>query len=102
MIDKQMWYDWIKQQMEMVSGETLTKLSSEAYLMESEELDEALLPPNLDEKGFPSQLMVYMYGALNNAVLGYVLVSEELDVMYLAGVIVDGKLCWSQIGDELE
>ncbi|QCZ46804.1 hypothetical protein [Levilactobacillus brevis] len=103
MIDTQMWRQWIREKMVSNSQRSVPfDVGSEAYLMGRDELDWNLIPGNFDIDDLPKQVMVYMYGTDNNAILGYILASEELDVMYLAGVIVDGNLCWSQIGDESE
>lgn len=53
--------------------------------------------------GWPRQVVVYTYGTDSLDVLGYVISSVELDVLYLAGIVVDGELLrGSQIGGESE
>ncbi len=78
------------------------ELSSEAYSLERSELDESYLPLRLDIDELPKFLVVYLYGAYDNKVLGYVLTNDELSVMYAAGVVVNGRLSWSELGGEVE
>lgn len=100
MIDKQMWRDWIKRQMEMVSGETLTKLSSEALQIDKNELDKRLLPKQINMNDWPPEVMTYVYGTQTLDVWGYVISSLELDEMYVAGVVMNNQLKWSELGGE--
>ncbi|WP_270319760.1 hypothetical protein [Levilactobacillus brevis] len=100
MIDKQMWHDWIKRQMEMVSGETLTKLSSEALQIDKNELDKRLLPKQVNMNDWSPEVMTYVYGTQTLDVWGYVISSLELDEMYVAGVVMNNQLKWSELGGE--
>lgn len=100
MIDKQMWHDWIKRQMEMVSGETLTKLSSEALQIDKNELDKRLLPKQVNMNDWPPEVMTYVYGTQTLDVWGYVISSLELDEMYVAGAVMNNQLRWSELGGE--
>lgn len=102
MIDEKMWYDWIRHQMAKISGQKLGQLGSEATLLELSELDTTLLPKDVAMADWPRQVVVYTYNNESLDVLGYVISSIELDVLYLAGVVVDGELRWSQIGGESE
>jgi len=102
MIDEKMWYGWIKRKMVEVSGQRLNRLGSEATLLEPSELDSTLLPEGVVVADWPQQVVVYTYGTSGLDVLGYVISSVELDVLYLAGVVVNGELRWSQIGGESE
>lgn len=103
MIDKKMWRDWIRLKMVSNSHRSIPfNVASEAYLLERDELDENILPGELELKELPRQVVVYMYGTHDNGVLGYIIASEELDVMYVAGVLVDGKLSWAELGGEIE
>lgn len=102
MIDEKMWYDWIRHQMTKASGQKLGQLGSEATLLELPELDTTLLPKGVTMADWPRQVVVYTYSSESLDVLGYVISSIELDVLYLAGVVVDGQLRWSQIGGESE
>ncbi|ARN93415.1 hypothetical protein CT113_10755 [Levilactobacillus brevis] len=100
MIDKQMWHDWIKQQMEIVSGQTLTKLGSEALQMDKNELDKRLLPERANINSWSPEVMTYVYGTQALDVWGYVISSLELDEMYVAGVVMHNQLKWSELGGE--
>lgn len=102
MIDEKMWYDWIHHQMAKASGQKLGQLGSEATLLELSELDTTLLPKGVAMTDWPRQVVVYTYSNGSLDVLGYVISSIELDALYLAGVVVDGELHWSQIGGESE
>ena len=102
MVDEKMWYNWIKRKMAEVSGQQLSRLGSEATLLEPAELDTTLLPKGMAMIGWPRQVVVYTYGTDSLDVFGYVISSVDLDVLYLAGVVVDGELRWSQIGGESE
>ncbi|TGD17550.1 hypothetical protein [Levilactobacillus suantsaiihabitans] len=103
MIDKEMWRDWIRLKMVSTSQRSIPfNVASEAYLLGRDELDENLLPGELEREELPRQVVVYMYGTCDNEVLGYIIASEELDVMYVAGVLVDGKLSWAELGGEIE
>lgn len=100
MIDKQMWYDWIKRQMEVVSGQTLTKLGSEALQMDKNELDKRLLPERANINDWSPEVMTYVYGTQTLDVWGYVISSLELDEMCVAGVVMHNQLKWSELGGE--
>lgn len=102
MVDEKMWYNWIKQKMSEVSGRKFGKLGSEATQLEISELDPNLLSKEVDMTSWPRQIVAYIYGDDNLDVWGYVISSIELDDLYLAGVVVDGELRWSQIGGESE
>ena len=97
-----MWYGGIKWKMVEVSGQRLNRLESEATLLEPLELDTTLLPEEVVVADWPDQVVVYTYRTSGLDTLGYIISSVKLDVLYLTGVIVNGELRWSQIGDESE
>ncbi|WP_143463000.1 hypothetical protein [Levilactobacillus enshiensis] len=103
MIDQKMWQEWIRSKMELVSQRQMpTELAEESYMLERNELDEHYLPQTLDIDDLPRYLVVYLYGAYGNELVGYVLTSGDLDAMYVAGVLVNGRLKWSELEGEIE
>lgn len=85
MIDEKMWNDWIRHQMAKVNGQKLGQLGSEATLLELSELDTTLLPKGVTMADWPRQVVVYTYSNDSLDVLGYVIISIELDVRYCCG-----------------
>lgn len=103
MVDQKMWREWIHLKMELVSRRRIpTELAEEAYMLERNELDEHYLPQAIDIDELPRNLVVYLYGAYGNELVGYVLTSGDLDAMYAAGVLVNGGLKWSELEGEID
>jgi len=102
-IDQKMWREWIRSKMGLVSQRQIpTELAEESYLLERNELDENYLPQALDIDELPRHLVVYLYGAYGNELIGYVVTNGDLEAMYVAGVLVNGRLRWSELKGEIE
>ncbi|WP_164511295.1 hypothetical protein [Levilactobacillus mulengensis] len=102
MNNQRMWKDWIRLKMVSASQRRIPfDLSSEADVLGRDELDDNLLPADLNVERLPEQVLAYMYEADGSNVWGYILTSERRDIIYVAGVLVDGKLSWAELGDEV-